>query len=159
MLFRDYRIDAAFDEMFAADGEPRAHYAELYDGLSRLTSAAFADKCTLAGACYLSEGITFAHDGREQAFPFDLLPRLVAGHEWRIIEAGLAQRVRALDRFLGDVYGPQRAVADGVVPRSVIVSSHHFCRAARGIEPPHGVRVHGPAAQELSVQVQVTRQA
>jgi len=56
MLFREYRVDAAFDEMFAADGEPRAHYADLFDGLSRFTPEAFADKCTLAGALLSERG-------------------------------------------------------------------------------------------------------
>ena len=37
MLFREYRVDAAFDEMFGTDGEPRTQYADLYDGLARLT--------------------------------------------------------------------------------------------------------------------------
>ena len=41
MLFRDYQVDAAFDEMFGDDGEPRAHYADLYEGLSRLTPASY----------------------------------------------------------------------------------------------------------------------
>ena len=142
MLFSDYQVDTAFDEMFAAEGEPRSHYAELYDGLSRFTPAAFADKCTLAGACYLSEGITFAHDGREHTFPFDLLPRLVAEHEWRSIEAGLTQRVRALDRFLADVYGPQRAIHDGVVPNWLLVSCGGYMREMAGIEPPRGRWIH-----------------
>ncbi len=142
MLFREYRVDAAFDEMFAADGEPRAHYVDLFEGLSRFTPEAFADKCTLAGACYLSEGITFAHDGREHTFPFDLLPRLVADHEWRSIDLGLTQRVRALDLFLADVYGPQRAIHDGVVPNWLVVSCSGYMREMAGIEPPTGRWIH-----------------
>jgi uncharacterized circularly permuted ATP-grasp superfamily protein len=142
MLFREYRVDTAFDEMFAPDGEPRPHYADLYDGLSRFTPDAFADKCTLAGACYLSEGITFAHDGREHTFPFDLLPRLVAEHEWRSIDVGLTQRVRALDLFLADVYGPQRAIHDGVIPNWLVVSCNGYMREMAGIEPPNGRWIH-----------------
>ena len=91
MLLREYRVDAAFDEMFLPDEESRrAHYADLYDGLARLTPESFADKSSFAGACYLSEGITFAHDGREQTFPFDLLPRLVATSGTRSTSRGSA---------------------------------------------------------------------
>jgi uncharacterized circularly permuted ATP-grasp superfamily protein len=142
MLFHEYRVDAAFDEMFDPEGAPRPHYADLFEGLSRFTPESFADKCSLAGACYLSEGITFSHHGREQTFPFDLLPRLVADHEWRTIEQGLSQRVRALDRFLADVYGPQRAIHDGVVPNWLVVSCSGYVREMAGIEPPSGRWVH-----------------
>jgi uncharacterized circularly permuted ATP-grasp superfamily protein len=142
MLFHEYRVDAAFDEMFDPEGAPRPHYADLFEGLSRFTPESFADKCSLAGACYLSEGITFSHHGREQTFPFDLLPRLVADHDWRTIEQGLSQRVRALDRFLADVYGPQRAIHDGVVPNWLVVSCSGYVREMAGIEPPSGRWVH-----------------
>lgn len=142
MLFQGYQVDESFDEMFAAEGVPRTHYADLYDGLTRFTPEAFADKASLASACYLSEGITFAHEGREQTFPFDLLPRLVAQSEWRTIEQGLRQRVRALDLFLADVYGPQRAVHEGVVPNWLIVSCGGYMREMAGIDPPNGRWVH-----------------
>src|SRR5450631_789586 len=142
MLFRDYQVDAAFDEMFGDDGEPRAHYADLYEGLSRLTPDSFADKSSLAGACYLAEGITFAHDGREQTFPFDLLPRLVAAHEWQTLELGLRQRVRALDLFLADVYGAKQAIHDGVIPNWLVASCGGYMREMVGIEPPGGRWVH-----------------
>jgi len=142
MLFREYRVDEAFDEMFGPDGQPRAHYADLYDGLARLTPESFADKSELAGACYLAEGITFAHHGHEQTFPFDLLPRLVADHEWQTLEQGLRQRVRALDMFLADVYGRRRAIHDGVIPNWLVVSCGGYMREMAGIEPPHGRWVH-----------------
>ena len=138
MLFRGYQVDGSFDEMFAQAGVPRAHYADLFDGLSRFTPEAFGDKSDLAGACYLSEGITFAHEGREHTFPFDLLPRLVAHHEWQRLDLGLRQRVRALDLFLADVYGPQHAVHDGVVPNWLVVSCGGYMREMAGIEPPNG---------------------
>ena len=86
--------------------------------------------------------MTFDFAGEERPFPLDVVPRVVAGDEWEHVAPGVAQRVRALEAFLADVYGPQRAIADGVIPRSVVVSSTNFLRAARGITPPNGVRVH-----------------
>ena len=67
---------------------------------------------------------------------------MIAAEEWATIEAGVAQRVRALEAFLADVYAGSRVIADGVVPSQLITSSKHFHRAVWGIEPPNGVRVH-----------------
>ena len=84
--------------------------------LERLRPSAFAAKCALADRCYLRNGITYALDGKERPFPFDLLPRLIPAEEWARIEAGLTQRVRALDRFVADVYGPRRSVRGRIFP-------------------------------------------
>ena len=91
---------------------------------------------------YLSQGITFDHGGREQPFPFDLLPRLIPAGEWERLEAGLAQRVRALDLFVGDLYGPRRSIADGVVPNALVSTCEGYVRAMAGVEPPLGRYVH-----------------
>ncbi|MCL2849916.1 MAG: circularly permuted type 2 ATP-grasp protein [Micrococcales bacterium] len=91
---------------------------------------------------YVRQGVTFDVGGQERPFPIDVVPRVVGADEWAHVAPGVSQRVRALEAFLADVYGPQRALADGVVPRSVVVSSTHFQRAARGIAPANGVRVH-----------------
>lgn len=141
-LFDGYETRGYFDEMFHGPDRPRDGYADLYAGLSRLRPDSFQRKSALAGACYLAEGITFAHEGTEQPFPFDLLPRLVSRDDWRLMRAGLRQRVRALDMFLADVYGPRRAIAEGVVPNRLIASCTGYMREVVGIEPPGGRHVH-----------------
>jgi uncharacterized circularly permuted ATP-grasp superfamily protein len=141
-LFDGYSVDGHFDEMFEAPALPRHHYAPLFDGLARLRPSTFARKAELAGACYLTEGITFAHEGREQPFPFDLLPRLIPPADWEVLERGLCQRVRALDRFIDDVYSERRCVADGVVPNALLVSCGGYMREMRGLRPPRGRWVH-----------------
>jgi uncharacterized circularly permuted ATP-grasp superfamily protein len=141
-LFDGYESQGAYDEMFVAEDAPRRAYEELFRGLGRMSAEVFAEKNALADAFYLTEGITFAHNGREQPFPFDLLPRLVSAAEWAQIEAGLAQRVRALDLFLGDIYGPRRCVSDGVIPNRLIVSCEGYSREMVGIEPPLGRFAH-----------------
>ncbi len=141
-LFADYATDGFYDEMFAAPGEPRQAYAALHRRLLRMEPPAFASKARLAESAYLAQGITFAHDGRERPFPFDLLPRLIAAEEWAQVELGLAQRVRALDRFCQDIYGPARAIADGVLPRHLVVTCGGYQRAMVGVEPPLGRFVH-----------------
>jgi uncharacterized circularly permuted ATP-grasp superfamily protein len=128
--------------MFEGAGRPRPAYTGLFAGLRRLRPSAFAAKSALADRCYLTQGITFAVGGREQAFPFDLLPRLIPADEWALLERGLVQRVRALDRFVGDIYGPGRAVRDGVVPNALIVTSQGYQREMVGVVPPAGRFVH-----------------
>jgi len=88
------------------------------------------------------QGITFTLSGHERPLPIDLIPRVIEADEWRVIELGIKQRVRALEMFLHDVYGPQNVVAEGVVPRKLITSSEHFHRAAHGIIAPNNVRIH-----------------
>lgn len=141
-LFSDYALSGFYDEMFAGDAEPRAPYTGLYNEVAALDEAVFTRKSDLAGACYLNEGITFSHHGREHPFPFDLLPRLVSAEEWQWLSGGLTQRVRALDLFLADAYGAQRCVDDGVVPRSLITSCKGYLREMVGLEPPGGRYVH-----------------
>ena len=141
-LFTDYTTDGFFDEMFEAPERPRPTYERLFSRLSELGTATFASRGALIDRAYLSQGITFAHGGREQPFPFDLLPRLIGAEEWAALELGLAQRVRALDRFIADVYGDQRAVADGVIPNSLLRSCEGYVRGMVGIEPTLGRFVH-----------------
>jgi len=128
--------------MFEAPDRPREAYARLYDGLARLRPSAFTARRALVDSAYLSQGITFDHGGREQPFPFDLLPRLIPAAEWGVLERGLAQRVRALDRFVADVYGPRRAVGDGVVPNALVSTCDGYLRPMVGVEPPLGRFVH-----------------
>ena len=70
------------------------------------------------------------------------MPRILPRSEWDRIERGLAQRVIALNLFLQDVYGPQRILSDGKIPRSLVLSCPHFRREMVGIEPPRGIHMH-----------------
>jgi uncharacterized circularly permuted ATP-grasp superfamily protein len=90
---------------------------------------------------YLAQGVTFDFAGEERPFPLDAVPRVIEADDWRRIESGVQQRVRALEAFLADVYGPQAAVRDGVIPAALITSSAHFHRQAAGVEPANGVRI------------------
>ena len=142
VLFADSALSGYYDEMFDDDAAPRAPYAGLYGEVEHLEAGVFTRKSALAGACYLHEGITFSHHGQEHPFPFDLLPRLIGAAEWRRLEDGLRQRVKALDRFLSDAYGPQRCLADGVIPRSLLTSCKGYIREMVGITPPNDRWVH-----------------
>ena len=140
--FDRYRLEGCHDEMVAPGGVARPPYRRLVRRLSGLGTETFATKAGLAGQAYLSQGITFDHDGREHPFPFDLVPRLISAEDWAHISSGLAQRVRALDAFVADVYGARRAVREGVIPNRLVVSCSGYTREMVGVEPPFGRWVH-----------------
>ena len=137
-LLAGYR-SAAFDEMVDADGMPYPHTKSLYEALQLLSAADLTERGAARARAFLEQGITFSSSGREWVFPLDLIPRLIPEQEWERVEAGVAQRVLALEAFLADIYGERQVLADGVVPHSLIVTSSNFARAAAGIRPPNGV--------------------
>src|SRR5690606_482668 len=80
--------------------------------------------------------------GSERIFPFDLLPRVIMANEWEPLEQGLAQRVRALNAFLNDVYGEQKILADKIVPADLVLGSTGYLPKMRGVRPPHDNYIH-----------------
>ena len=141
-LFEDYELGSAFDEMFGRDDVPREHYGALYETLRTLTHGEFSDRCATRDRSFRDQGITFSLSGEERPFPLDLVPRVIAADEWAVVERGVAQRVRALELFLADVYGAGECFEAGIIPRRLVHSSSQFHREAVGIIPPNGVRVH-----------------
>jgi uncharacterized circularly permuted ATP-grasp superfamily protein len=141
-LFDEYELGEAWDEMFSRLSGPRQAYESLHDVLGTLSPAEFAARCATRDRSFRDQGITFSLSGEERPFPLDLIPRIIPSEEWAIIEAGAAQRVRALEAFLADVYGRGQAIEDGIIPRRLVATSEHFHRAAAGIEPANGVRIH-----------------
>ncbi|GAA1361474.1 MULTISPECIES: circularly permuted type 2 ATP-grasp protein [Catellatospora] len=141
-LFEDYPLGPGWDEMFGVPGEPRPTYEALHATLRPLAGGELRVRAEVLARAFLDQGITFALKGVERPFPLDIVPRIIAAEQWRQVEAGVAQRVRALEAFLADVYGEGHVLRDGVVPRRIIVTSAHFHREAAGIVPPNGVRVH-----------------
>ena len=98
-------------------------------------------RADIMGRTFLDQGITFALGGVERPFPLDLIPRIVTAAEWQAVQQGVPQRVRALELFLADVYGPGRIFADGVIPRRLITTSPHFHRQVAGMNGQDGARI------------------
>ena len=145
-LFAGYETDPAFhDEMFEAGGAPRDHCRKLWKALDGMPRAEIAVMQERAEHSFLHEGITFAVYGEEGAqeriIPIDLLPRLLDASAWELIERGLRQRLEALNRFLADIYGPGRCLADGVVPVALVRGCPQYRIEMRGVEAPHGAHV------------------
>jgi uncharacterized circularly permuted ATP-grasp superfamily protein len=138
--FLDYALGRPYDEMFASDGRPRPHAAALLDTLTRLPPEELVRRQQACEQSFLHQGITFTvygdSKGTERIFPYDLLPRIITGDEWRQLERGLTQRITALNLFLKDIYNEGRILRAGVVPRELIVSCPHYRREMRGLRVP-----------------------
>ena len=141
-LFDGYPLRQAFDEMLDRDGALRSCYEQVHGRLTRLTADEVASRADALARSYLAQGVTFDFAGEERPFPLDVVPRVIEEDDWADIALGVQQRVRALEAFLDDVYGPQQAVKDGVVPQRLIQSSSDFQRVAASIRPAGGVRCH-----------------
>jgi uncharacterized circularly permuted ATP-grasp superfamily protein len=143
--FRNYQLDAAYDEMFQSAGTPRSHYQTLFETLLDLPSEELRKVQQAADLSFLHQGITFTvygnDEGTERVFPNDLLPRVIPGEEWRNIERGLTQRITALNLFLEDIYHAGKILSDGVVPRELVYTCRHFRREMRGLNVPRGIYV------------------
>ena len=145
-LFAGYEMDPTFyDEMFEADDTPRAHCRKLWESLDQMPIAEIATKQEQTERSFLNEGITFSVDGeeggQERPIPIDLLPRLLDATTWEHIERGLRQRLKALNLFLADVYGPSRCLTDGVVPVDLVRGCPQYRIEMRGVEVPCGAYV------------------
>lgn len=145
-LFEKYRLDGRFhDEMFTDDGEPREHYRLLLDAIDNLPLDRIGGMQEDAEQSFLNDGITFAvygeDDAQERIIPIDFLPRLLSRKEWNGIEAGLRQRLRAVNLFLKDVYGPARIVSDGVIPADQVFGCPQYRVEMKGVEVPEDVYV------------------
>ncbi len=131
--------------MFHGDGSPRQHCVELHATLSDLTSLELSTMQERVTRSFYNEGITFIVYGNEAAgeriIPIDCVPRVLANAEWRHIETGLDQRLRALNLFLQDVYNEARIVADGVIPTDVIRDCPQYRIEMRGLSALHGAWV------------------
>jgi uncharacterized circularly permuted ATP-grasp superfamily protein len=145
-LLGGYDARTFLDEALESDGRPRAHYASVLEALARLGPDELARRSELREVMQRSRGVTFTlyADGTqtERTFPLDLVPRVIPADEWAGLEAGLRQRIRALDAFLEDVYSEQQILKDGVVPAWLVHSSPQFQRRAWGIRLPLGVHIH-----------------
>ena len=141
-VLSNYQVGDAFDEMIDAEGSVRPSYQAVYSALSQSTSDDLRMIAESLANNYTQAGVTFDVGGVERPFPLDLVPRVIASPEWEIIEAGVAQRVRALEAFLSDIYSDARVISDGVIPSQLVTSSTHFLRVVWGIQPSNGVRIH-----------------
>ena len=135
-----------WDEMFSTDGV-RDSYRQVLKTLESLNLATLNQKQKQASDIFMNQGITFTvysddNQGIERIFPFDIIPRIITQSEWTEVETGIAQRLKALNLFLEDVYNGQQIIKDGIIPASLIASCPHYLQEVHGIKVPHNIHVH-----------------
>ena len=147
-LLSGYRpLAGAYDEAFEADGTVRESAQGVIGRIDALPKSQFRQRKELAEDTLLRNGVTFAvysdeRSGVERVFPFDLIPRILTAEDWAHLDAGLRQRIEALEAFLDDVYGAGSCISEGVIPREMIEASSGFLPQVKGLRPPGGVRIH-----------------
>ena len=137
---------AAFDEMKDHDGAVRPSYGELSRWLAEVPPDVLDYRRREAELIFRRIGITFAvygeADAQERLIPFDVIPRIISGEEWRLLESGLTQRVKALNMFIKDVYGEREILRAGVVPDDLVYRNPAFRPEMSGQRVPHDIYVH-----------------
>jgi uncharacterized circularly permuted ATP-grasp superfamily protein len=135
-----------FDEAFSPEGTPRRHYQALVSMLESFTQTEVDRRERLQKLSLIDQGVTFTvygeKDGVERIFPFDFVPRIIPAAEWKKVEAGLIQRVTALNLFIRDVYHERKCLTDGVIPPELVLSRAEYKRELIGLMPPRGVFTH-----------------
>jgi uncharacterized circularly permuted ATP-grasp superfamily protein len=140
------RPAAPFDEMYTADGHVRPHYGAYSEWLMRQPDDALRQKRAEADSLFHRVGITFAvygeQEGSERLIPFDIIPRVLSAEEWRKLAAGLRQRVRALNAFVGDIYHGQDIVKAGLLAPEQVFCNSQYRPEMQGMEVPGGIYAH-----------------
>ena len=138
--------DKIFDEMFLQDGTVREPYRTIESWLLAQPKGGLKQKSKDAEAIFRRLGITFAvygsNETTERLIPFDIIPRIIAAAEWRRLERGIEQRVRALNAFLHDIYHRQEIIRAGSVPEELILKNSAFCPEMMGHDPARGIYSH-----------------
>src|SRR6478735_12452801 len=141
-----YRAGGGYDEMFGQDGLPRPRMEQFVRRLESLADGDLVWHQKAAESMLRNLGITFAvyghSDGTEKVWPFDILPRVVEPEEWTTIEAGLKQRIRALNLFLQDIYNERRFLKEKIIPEDLILSAKTYRSSCMQLKPPKGVWCH-----------------
>jgi uncharacterized circularly permuted ATP-grasp superfamily protein len=139
-------MPVAFDEMKGHDEEVRAAYAVLDDWLKGQPPELLGQRCQEAELLFRRIGITFAVYGEaestERLIPFDVIPRIISSAEWDVLHRGLEQRVRAINLYLNDIYGPRAILKAGIVPEDLVFQNPQFRPEMNGQRVPHNIYVH-----------------
>ena len=146
MNLTNYISEGFYDELMGSGGRPRAAARAVWKYLKNLGADELAERKAACELASMVAGITFRvyfeETGVDRAMPFDLIPRVLSLKEWTRTEAGLKQRVQALNRFIDDLYNDQNIIRDGVFPAELLEGSVNFREQCRGFSPPLGIWAH-----------------
>ena len=146
MHFKDYQTKDFFDELMKPTGRPRSLAMPLIEQINALSPKELRRRQKAAELALYQQGITFSvygdKKGTEKIMPYDIIPRIVPGDEWQILERGLKQRIEALNLFIDDIYTKQRIIKDKVIPKELIQTSACYLKQCKGLRPPKGIWIH-----------------
>ncbi|MGQ0623014.1 MAG: circularly permuted type 2 ATP-grasp protein [Panacagrimonas sp.] len=144
--WQNYRCENFYDELFEGPGKAWPAARRLADYLDDLTDPELAERRLAAELAIKVMGISFTvySEGKnvDRAWPFDVIPRVIPRREWEKTEAGLKQRVAALNHFIEDIYNDQKIIKDKVFPAEVLQDSVNFRPQCVGMRPHNGVWAH-----------------
>jgi uncharacterized circularly permuted ATP-grasp superfamily protein len=135
-----------YNEMIGPDGGVREHY-QAYDNWLKETPAERIERKRAEGdLAFHRVGITFAvygeEAGKERLIPFDIIPRIIPSFEWKALQSGLRQRVKALNMFLHDIYHDQDIIKAGKIPAEQVLNNAQYRSVMRGVDVPGGIYAH-----------------
>ncbi|QKS72882.1 circularly permuted type 2 ATP-grasp protein [Paenalkalicoccus suaedae] len=141
-MLKNYDPATYYDEMMQGKNSARRHYETFHRLLENFTLEELHEKHETAQLSFLRQGITFTvyHEegGTERTMPFDLVPIIIPSDDWERIEAGIKQRVKALNLFLEDIYNEKKIVLDGVIPKELVENNQYYYeKQASGLKIPH----------------------
>ncbi len=146
LSFLNYKTESFYDEFFDKVGQPKSEVRILVDRINALPGYDLQARQEAIERALMRMGITFAvygdQQGNEKIFPFDIVPRIISAIEWSHIEAGLKQRIKALNLFINDIYHEQEILNDGIVPRELLEGADSYRPECQGLKPPRGVWCH-----------------
>ncbi|EJW12005.1 Protein containing domains DUF404, DUF407 [Rhodovulum sp. PH10] len=139
-------MTVCFDEMKGEDGNLRATYEGLDAWLRDLSPDVLDQRCQEAEFLFRRIGITFnvygEADATERLIPFDVIPRIIAADEWKRLERGLTQRVKAINLYLKDIYGRREILRKGLIPEDLVFQNQVFRPEMNGQKVPHDIYIH-----------------
>lgn len=139
-------MNKPFDEMYQSDEKTRAHYEVFSHWLKMQSNVEMAHKRAEAELIFRRIGITFAvygdDQGTERTIPFDQIPRIIPAVEWKNLEDGLKQRVKALNMFLHDVYHQEKILKAGIIPPQQIYNNSQYRPEMRFVNIPRDIYAH-----------------
>ncbi|MCB1748581.1 MAG: circularly permuted type 2 ATP-grasp protein [Gammaproteobacteria bacterium] len=144
--WKAYDPGSFYDELISSPGRYRPAGRAVARHIRSLTTEEIRERQMAAELAVKTMGITFTVYAQgtniDRAWPYDIIPRTISGSEWDRVEAGLTQRLTALNHFINDVYNDQKVFRDGIVPRELILESSNYRAACLGMKPKFGVWAH-----------------
>lgn len=144
--WKSYETGPFFDELITDTGKPRVAARRAVNMLQSLAKDEMSARRTAAELAINDMGISFTvyseGENIDRAWPFDIIPRIIPGRDWERVRRGLAQRTRALNAFIDDIYNKQRILKDGIVPAETVLESGNYKAQCAGISPRYGAWAH-----------------